>query len=294
MSLVANSGQPLPATGLRLFEACAPARAFPAMAWPFSRPNFFDATQQMCCSAGTLRACAPASTVFAGPRPRARRHPARNKTMRYDKSGLYDPAFEHDSCGFGVIANVDGKASAWLVDQAFATLARMSHRGGIGADGITGDGCGMLLYRPTAWLRALASEAGITPAAVFASGHLFLDPNDAALAAAQQGEIEAQLEADGPERRRLARRAGQSGRVRPAGRVGPAAGAPGFRRRAAGHGRSRRSSARCSAHAGWPRRRATTTTVSMSSACRPRRSSPRRWSRPGSCARRSRISTGPN
>ena len=108
-------------------------------------------------------------------------------------AGLYDPAFEHDSCGFGVIANIDGKASAWVVDQAFVTLARMSHRGGIGADGITGDGCGMLLYRPTAWLRALAADAGIAPAATFASGHVFLDPDDADAAVAAQTELEHQL-----------------------------------------------------------------------------------------------------
>ncbi|HEX3123146.1 MAG TPA: glutamate synthase large subunit [Rhodanobacteraceae bacterium] len=112
-------------------------------------------------------------------------------------TGLYDPAFEHDSCGFGVIANVDGKASAWLVDQAFITLARMSHRGGVGADGITGDGCGMLLYRPAAWLRALAADAGIAPAPLFASGHVFLDPNDAARAASAQFELERQLIAAG-------------------------------------------------------------------------------------------------
>jgi glutamate synthase (NADPH/NADH) large chain len=113
--------------------------------------------------------------------------------MRDASYGLYDPAFEHDSCGFGVIANVEGKASAWLVDQAFVTLARMSHRGGIGADGITGDGCGMLLYRPTGWLRALAAAAGIEAAPLFASGHVFLDPNDAATAAEQQAELESQL-----------------------------------------------------------------------------------------------------
>jgi glutamate synthase (NADPH/NADH) large chain len=113
--------------------------------------------------------------------------------MRDGKKGLYDPAFEHDSCGFGVIANIDGNASAWLVDQAFVTLARMSHRGGIGADGITGDGCGMLLYRPTAWLRALAADAGINPGHLFASGHVFLDPDDIARAADAQAELECQL-----------------------------------------------------------------------------------------------------
>jgi glutamate synthase (NADPH/NADH) large chain len=111
--------------------------------------------------------------------------------------GLYDPSFEHDSCGFGLIANIDGKASAWLVDQAFSTLGKMSHRGGVGADGVTGDGCGMLLYRPNAWLRALAHEARIEPGALFASGHVFLDPRDAANAAKQQVTLENELKAAG-------------------------------------------------------------------------------------------------
>ena len=108
-------------------------------------------------------------------------------------NSLYDPSFEHDSCGFGLIANIDGKASAWVVDQAFSTLAKMSHRGGIGADGITGDGCGILLYRPTGWLRALAREAGIDVGAHFASGHVFLDPKDAGRAKAQQAALEREL-----------------------------------------------------------------------------------------------------
>ena len=84
------------------------------------------------------------------------------------KQGLYDPAFEHDSCGFGLIANIDGKASSWLVDQAFSALARMSHRGGVNADGITGDGCGVLIYRADVWLLALANEASIPLAERFA------------------------------------------------------------------------------------------------------------------------------
>jgi len=108
-------------------------------------------------------------------------------------TSLYDPSFEHDSCGFGLIANIDGKASPWLVDQAFATLAKMSHRGGIGADGITGDGCGILLYRPTAWLRALARDVGLTVEEHFASGHVFLDPKDPARAQAQQAALEKTL-----------------------------------------------------------------------------------------------------
>ncbi|WP_424682844.1 glutamate synthase large subunit [Frateuria sp. YIM B11624] len=94
-------------------------------------------------------------------------------------ASLYDPAFEHDSCGFGLVAQIDGRATAALVDTAFTALARLSHRGGVNADGISGDGCGVLIRQPTAWLRALAAEAGLAPAERFAAGLVFLDPVEA-------------------------------------------------------------------------------------------------------------------
>ncbi|TBR37298.1 MULTISPECIES: glutamate synthase large subunit [Dyella] len=89
---------------------------------------------------------------------------------------LYDAAFEHDSCGFGLVAQIDGKPSAWVIDTAFAALAKLSHRGGINADGISGDGCGVLIHKPQAWLATLAAEAGIDVGADFAAGLVFLDP----------------------------------------------------------------------------------------------------------------------
>ena len=89
---------------------------------------------------------------------------------------LYDASFEHDSCGFGLVAQIDGRASAWVVDTAFAALAKLSHRGAVNADGISGDGCGVLLHRPHGWLRALAAESGITLTERFAAGVVFLDP----------------------------------------------------------------------------------------------------------------------
>jgi glutamate synthase (NADPH/NADH) large chain len=91
---------------------------------------------------------------------------------------LYDPSFEHDSCGFGLIASIRGEASTWLVDQAFKALAKMSHRGGVNADGVTGDGCGILLFRPDAWLRALAHESGIEVGDRFAAGLVFLNRDE--------------------------------------------------------------------------------------------------------------------
>ena len=48
---------------------------------------------------------------------------------RHSSTGLYDPSFEHDSCGFGLIANIDDIASHWVVETAIAALARLTHRG---------------------------------------------------------------------------------------------------------------------------------------------------------------------
>lgn len=88
---------------------------------------------------------------------------------------LYDARFEHDSCGFGLVAQIEGRASKWVVDTAFAALAKLSHRGGVNADGISGDGCGVLIHRPHSWLRSLAVEAGIPLGERFAAGLVFLD-----------------------------------------------------------------------------------------------------------------------
>src|SRR5579859_5492124 len=92
-------------------------------------------------------------------------------------STLYDAAFGHDSCGFGLVAQIDGHASAWVVDTAFNALAKLSHRGGVNADGVSGDGCGVLFHRPLVWLKALADEAGIALGERFAAGVVFIDPN---------------------------------------------------------------------------------------------------------------------
>ena len=96
-------------------------------------------------------------------------------------SGLYRDCFEHDACGFGLITQIDDRPSHWLVQTAIIALTRMTHRGAIAADGKTGDGCGLLLKKPEAFLRAVGAEAGITVARRFAVGMIFLS-NDAAKA----------------------------------------------------------------------------------------------------------------
>ena len=70
--------------------------------------------------------------------------------------GLYNPSEFKDNCGFGLIAHMQGKQSHRLLKTAIESLTCMTHRGGIAADGKTGDGCGLLLQKPDAFLRAEA------------------------------------------------------------------------------------------------------------------------------------------
>jgi glutamate synthase (NADPH/NADH) large chain len=116
--------------------------------------------------------------------------------MSSEQQGLYREAYERDSCGFGLIANLDDQASHWLVKTAIASLGRLTHRGAVAADGKTGDGCGVLLKKPEKFLRAVAKDAGLKLAPLFAAGNVFLS-TDTAVAAASRAEIEAQLKREG-------------------------------------------------------------------------------------------------
>nr|WP_320011329.1 glutamate synthase large subunit [uncultured Desulfobulbus sp.] len=74
--------------------------------------------------------------------------------------GLYDLNEFKDNCGFGLIAHTKGEVSHRLVQTAIESLTCMTHRGGIAADGRTGDGCGLLLQKPDAFLRQAARDCG--------------------------------------------------------------------------------------------------------------------------------------
>ena len=112
------------------------------------------------------------------------------------QQNLYRPAFEHDSCGFGLIAQMDGVPSHKLVQTAINSLARLTHRGAIAADGKTGDGCGLLIRKPDSFLREVAVEAGLQLAALYAAGLVFLD-KDADLADQARQELDRQLVKEG-------------------------------------------------------------------------------------------------
>ncbi len=68
--------------------------------------------------------------------------------------GLYNPAFEHDACGVALVADLSGKASRSIIDQALTALANLDHRGAVGADEATGDGAGILIQVPHEFLAA--------------------------------------------------------------------------------------------------------------------------------------------
>jgi glutamate synthase (NADPH/NADH) large chain len=109
---------------------------------------------------------------------------------------LYRPGFEQDSCGFGLMAQMDDKPSHWLVQTAIDSLARLTHRGAVAADGKSGDGCGLLFKKPDGFLRAVAAEKGFNLAQLYAAGLVFLNRDDS-LADSARSSLKQALEAQG-------------------------------------------------------------------------------------------------
>ncbi|MCZ4308670.1 glutamate synthase large subunit [Vibrio atlanticus] len=98
---------------------------------------------------------------------------------------LYDPSLEKDNCGFGLIAQMEGQPSHKLVRTAISALDRMTHRGGIAADGKTGDGCGLLLQKPDSYLRIIAEENNFKLGKQYAVGMIFFSQDSIKAQSAQ-------------------------------------------------------------------------------------------------------------
>src|SRR5918999_5875350 len=95
--------------------------------------------------------------------------------------GLYDPAFEHDSCGVSFVVDLQGRASHRIVELGFRALCNLDHRGAKGAEPNTGDGSGLLIQVPDRFLREVV-DFPLPPAGAYAVGIAFL-PADPGLAA---------------------------------------------------------------------------------------------------------------
>ena len=87
---------------------------------------------------------------------------------------------DHDACGTGFITRLSGAASHEAVDRALLALQRLSHRGGIDADGVSGDGAGLLTATPLRFLQRQAEAIGISLPRCFGLGMLFIAPGEEA------------------------------------------------------------------------------------------------------------------
>ena len=75
--------------------------------------------------------------------------------------GLYDPRNEHDACGIGFVVDIKNRKSHQPIRQGLEILANLGHRGAVGADPLAGDGAGILIQLPDAFLRAECATLGI-------------------------------------------------------------------------------------------------------------------------------------
>ncbi|HEY6574636.1 MAG TPA: glutamate synthase large subunit, partial [Mycobacterium sp.] len=114
--------------------------------------------------------------------------------MAPSKVGLYNPAYEHDSCGVAMVADMQGRRSRDIVDKAITALLNLEHRGAQGAEPHTGDGAGILLQVPDEFFRAVCAEQGdfdLPDEGSYATGIAFLPQSskDAAAACEAVGKI---------------------------------------------------------------------------------------------------------
>jgi glutamate synthase (NADPH/NADH) large chain len=96
------------------------------------------------------------------------------------KQGLYDPSNEHDACGVGFVAHIKGEQSHAIIRQGLRVLENLTHRGAVGADPLAGDGAGILIQIPDAFLREECAGQGIELPSPgnYAVGMIFLPQHD--------------------------------------------------------------------------------------------------------------------
>ncbi len=117
------------------------------------------------------RAAARSPGVAPGPARAARHAPARQ--------GLYDPWYEHEACGVGFVVDIKGRKSHRILEQAIQVLRNLDHRGACGCETNTGDGAGVLIQMPHAFLRDIArrNHLALPSPGEYGSGLIFLPRN---------------------------------------------------------------------------------------------------------------------
>jgi len=93
------------------------------------------------------------------------------------KQGLYSPEFEHENCGAGFICNLKGERTNQIIHDALEILVKLEHRGGVSADGRTGDGAGLLIDIPHDYFKRVC-DFQIPEQREYAVGMVFLPKTD--------------------------------------------------------------------------------------------------------------------
>jgi glutamate synthase (ferredoxin) len=113
-----------------------------------------------------------------------------NRSIFPSKQGLYDPRYEHDACGIGLLVNIKGEKSNIILRQALTALKNLSHRGGVGSEPNSGDGVGILIQIPHEFYsQVVTRKIVLPPAGDYGTGIVFL-PNNPVL----RGKFERELE----------------------------------------------------------------------------------------------------
>src|SRR4051795_5479113 len=132
-----------------------------------------------------------AANISASPRPLGV-HPSlltyMDTFLRPEAAGLYDPAYEHDNCGVGAVADLSGEPRHQTLVRALDVLDRLEHRGATGPEIDTGDGAGILLQTPDEFLRGVV-DFELPERGRYAAGMVFLPREEG-----PRAEIEALIE----------------------------------------------------------------------------------------------------
>jgi glutamate synthase (NADPH/NADH) large chain len=122
----------------------------------------------------------------------------RANARRLEEAHVYDPAQEHDACGVGFVAAIDGQPRRSVVEGAIGALKSVWHRGAVDADGKTGDGAGIHVQVPQDFFKEHIARTGRTPAAGrLAVGVVFLPRTDFAAQERCRAIVESEILAYG-------------------------------------------------------------------------------------------------
>ena len=118
----------------------------------------------------------------------------RENRQKLIAAGAYDPAHEHDACGVGLVAALDGQRSRAIVEMGIKALKNVWHRGAVDADGKTGDGAGIRVDVPQEFFRQQITRTGHKPTeASICVGQIFLPRTDLAAQGAARAIVETEI-----------------------------------------------------------------------------------------------------